>query len=253
MTYCLGIITRDGLVMASDSRTNAGFDQVNVCGKMHKFVDKGKRVMIALTSGSLSCSQSIITLLRRDFKAGKGLAAADTMYDAARVIGQQIKQVAALDRDTLARDNFHFNVHILLGGQIAGEPPELYLIYPQGNPLQASRESPYLQIGETKYGRPILDRGVRYDSTPLETAVKYALISLDSTMRSNVAVGPPIDLAVYHRDSLEFTECRRFDENDPDLLTIRNSWEQALRQGMQDLPMVDLKPNRPGAARGAGA
>ncbi len=252
MTYCLGIITRDGLVMACDSRTNAGYDQVNVCGKMHKFVDKGNRVIIALTSGSLSCSQSVITLLRRDFKIGKGLAAADTMYDAARVIGQQIRHVAELDRETLARDNFHFNVHILLGGQIAGEPPELYIVYPQGNPLRACKESPYLQIGETKYGRPILDRGVRHDSTPLDMAVKYALISLDSTMRSNVAVGPPVDLAVYQVDSLELTQCRRFEENDADLLTIRQSWEQALRKGVQDLPAIDLKaapPAAPGVSR----
>lgn len=240
MTYCLGLMTRDGLVMASDSRTNAGFDQANVCCKMHRFVEPGKRVLVALTSGSLSCTQSVMTLLQRDYRQGKGLAAATNMYDAARAVGQQIRAVGTLDREALARDNFQFNVHILLGGQIGNEPPELYLIYPQGNPLRASRENPYLQIGESKYGRPILDRGVRYDSTTLEEAVKYAMISLDSTMRSNVAVGPPVDLIVYQSDSLRLNHYRRFEAKDDDLIAIRQSWERALRQAVHDMPALDI-------------
>src|SRR5205807_894918 len=145
---------------------------------------------------------------------------------------------SALDSAELEKDGYKFNVHLLLGGQVLNEAPHLYLVYPQGNPLAATEDSPYLQIGECKYGRPILDRGVRYDRTSLEEAAKYALISLDSTMRSNVTVGPPIDLLVYGRDDLRVSRYRRFPERDPDLLAVHTQWEQALRQAVQALPPV---------------
>src|SRR5438046_326174 len=236
MTYCLGIVTKYGLIMASDSRSNAGYDQVNIVRKMHTFVQPGERAFIVLTSGSLSLTQSIITLLQRDFDAGHGLAKAPSMYDAARIVGEQVRRVSEMDRAALERDDYRFNVHLLLGGQVKGQPPELYLVYPQGNPLAATEDSPYLQVGETKYGRPILDRGIRYDKTTLEEAAKYALLSLDSTMKSNVTVGPPIDLLAYSRDELDITRQRRFGADDPDLLKIRNRWEQALRQAVLRLP-----------------
>ena len=174
MSYCVGILTCHGLIMASDSRTNAGYDQVNVCRKMHTFVQEGQRVFIILTSGSLSLTQSVITMLRRDFDQGEGLASAPCLYDAARVAGEQVRRVSTMDRAALERDDYHFNVHLLLGGQIRGEAPRLYLIYPQGNPLSATEDSPYLQIGECKYGRPILDRGIRYERTTLEEGARYA-------------------------------------------------------------------------------
>ncbi len=250
MTYCLGIVTKYGLVMASDSRTNAGYDQINVCRKMHTFQQPGQRVFVLLTSGSLSCTQSIITLLQRDFDKGKGLAEVTSMYDAARIIGDQIRAVADKDRAALEKDNLHFNVCVLLGGQVRGQEPQLFMIYPQGNPLQATEESPYLQIGETKYGRPILDRGIRFDRTSLEDAAKYALLSLDSTMRSNVTVGPPIDLLAYNVDALQFTHQRRFTADDPDLVKIRMRWEQALRQAVQRLPTIRFRI-APGASEPA--
>ena len=237
MTYCLGIVTSEGLVMASDSRTNAGYDQVNVVGKMHRFVTEGERVFIILSSGSLSISQSVLSLLRADFDAGAGLAAASSVYEAARVVGRAVRQVSEMDREALERDNYTFNVHLLLGGQVKGQPPALYLIYPQGNPLQATDDSPYLQVGEVKYGRPILDRGIEA-STPLEVAAKYALLSLDATMRSNVTVGPPIDLLLYRKDSLTVDRHRRLDANDPDLNLIHASWEAALRRAVQQLPDI---------------
>jgi putative proteasome-type protease len=240
MTYCLGIRTREGLVLASDSRTNAGFDQVNVCRKMHTFVEPGERVFVLLTSGSLSCAQSVLSLLRRDFNEGRGLAAAATFYDAARAVGEQVRRVSALDRQALEQDDFKFNVHFLLGGQIRGEEPDLYLVYPQGNPLRASEDSPFLQIGECKYGRPILDRGIRFDRTTLDDAARYALISIDSTMRSNVTVGPPIDLMIYARNELGVTRYRRFTDRDPDLLAIHAQWEQALRRAVQELPTIQF-------------
>ncbi len=248
MTYCLGIKTNDGLVVASDSRSNSGADQVNVCRKMHTFVRPGERVFVLLTSGSLSCSQSIITLLGRDFDQGLGLAAAETFYDAARVVGDRIRRVAEIDRQALEQDKFTFNVHVILAGQIRGQDHDLYLVYPQGNPLRATEDSPFLQIGEVKYGRPILDRGVRYDGTTLDDAARYALISLDSTMRSNVTVGPPIDLLIYSRDSLRITRQRRFHPKDPDLLAIQTHWELALRKAVQELPPIEF--GEPGSAGG---
>src|SRR5205814_1300816 len=146
------------------------------------------------------------------------------------------------------RDEFKFNVNLIVGGQVRGERPGLFIVYPQGNPLQASEDSPYLQIGETKYGRPILDRGIRFDKTTLEEAAKYALLSLDSTMKSNVTVGPPIDLLAYSTDELNVTRQRRFTADDPDLNKIRVRWEQSLRQAILRLPELRFRPSGAKAA-----
>src|SRR3954471_19677751 len=224
-------MTKQGLVLASDSRTNAGFDQVNVCRKMHWFVKPGERVFVILNSGSLSISQSVITLLGQDFDAGEGLAKANSLYEAARIVGDCVRRVSEIDRASLERDSFSFNVHLLLGGQIRGEEPGLYLIYPQGNPLQATEDSPYLQLGECKYGRPILDRGIDAD-TSLEVAAKYALLSFDATIRSNVTVGPPIDLLLYRKNEFTISRHRRLAALDPDLNLIHASWEQSLRRAV---------------------
>src|SRR6202034_404062 len=240
MTYCLGIMTREGLVMASDSRTNAGYDQVNVCRKMHTFVLPGERAFVLLTSGSLSLTQSTITLMQDDFQQGRGLAQAESMYAAARVVGDTVRRVSDLDRAALEKDDFKFNIHLLLGGQVKGEKPNLFLIYPQGNPLSATEESPYLQIGEVKYGRPILDRGIEFDSTSLEVAGTYALLSLDAAMRSNVTVGPPLDVLLYQNDRLDFDRYRRFEEDDPELAMMHARWEQALRRAVEDLPNLQF-------------
>jgi putative proteasome-type protease len=241
MTYCLGIVTKNGLVMASDSRTNAGYDQINTCRKMHTICVPGERVFVILTSGSLSCSQSVLTLLKEEFDAGEGLATVATMYEAARIVGEKVRAVSEEDREALEKDEYKFNVHLLLGGQIKGQEHALYLIYPQGNPLRATEDAPYLQTGEVKYGRPILDRGIRYDQTTLEEAAKYALLSLDSTMKSNVTVGPPIDLMAYSKDEMNVTRHRRFQADDPALAKIRLRWDQALRQAVMRLPDIRFK------------
>ncbi len=238
MTYCLGIVTREGLVLASDRRTNAGYDQMNKVRKMHILERSGERVFFILSSGSLSCSQSIITLLRQDFNSGKGMASADTFYDAVREVGKRVREVSELDRDSLERDNFHFNVSLIVGGQIRNQPHDLYMVYPQGNPLRATEECPFLQIGEVKYGRPILDRGVRWAKTTLADASKYALISIDSTMKSNLTVGPPIDLVLYRQDELTVSHRRIFAEGDSELQVIRQEWERHLRQAVQELPEI---------------
>src|SRR6201999_4466298 len=217
MTYCLGIMTHQGLVMASESRTNAGYDQVNVCQKMYTFLQPGERALVILTSGNLSLTQSVIPLVRDEFDAGTGLGKVTTMYGAARAVGDAVRRVSDLDRAALEKDDFNFNIHLLLGGQVKGEKPNLFLIYPQGNPLSATQDSPYLQIGEVKYGRPILDRGIVYDKTPLDVAGTYALLSLDAAMRSNVTVGPPLEVLLYQNDKLEFDRYRRFKADDPEL------------------------------------
>ncbi|HEX3661004.1 MAG TPA: peptidase [Acidobacteriaceae bacterium] len=236
MTYCLGIMTREGLVMASDSRTNAGFDDLNIARKMHTFCQPGERAFVVLCSGSLSLSQSVINRVRAGFDAGTGLAQAGSIYEAARELGECIRQVAELDRAALERDNYSFNVHLLLGGQVRGEEPGLYMIYPQGNPISATEESPFLQLGEYKYGRPLLDRGIVFRSTSLMVAAKYALLSFDATMRSNGAIGPPIELLLYRRDSLQLDCYRKFTRDDSELQVIHARWEQSLRRAVEDLP-----------------
>jgi len=238
MTYCLGIMTREGLVMASDSRTNAGYDQVNVCRKMHTFVMPGERVFALLTSGSLSLTQSTITLLQDDFQQRKGLAQAESMYAAARIVGEAVRRVSDLDRAALERDEYSFNIHLLVGGQVKGAPPALYCIYPQGNPLSATVDSPYLQIGEVKYGRPILDRGIDYEETSIDAAAQYAMLSFDATIRSNVTVGPPLELLLYRDGALDFVEYRRFQADDPELLELHARWETALRRTVESLPRL---------------
>jgi putative proteasome-type protease len=242
MTYCLGIKTHEGLVMASDSRTNAGYDQVNVCRKLHTFVKPGERAFVILTSGSLSLTQSVVTLLEEEFRQGTGLASAKNMYEAARAVGACVRAVSDIDREALAKDDFNFNIHLLLGGEVAGGEPELYLIYPQGNPICATQDSPYLQIGEVKYGRPILDRGIDARTTSLDAASKYALLSMDATMRSNVTVGPPIELLQYTKGSLNLDHYRRFSAIDPELELIHGRWEQALRRVVEDLPNIRFSP-----------
>lgn len=247
MSYCLGINTTDGLVLASDSRSSAGADRMNLCQKMHQFILPGESVFIILTTGSLSLSQSVITLLRQDFEAGKGLAAAESMYDAARVVGSMVRHISDLDRAALEKDDIRFNVNLILGGQIKGGPHELFLIYPQGNPLRSSPDSPYLQIGESKYGRPILDRGISYESTTIYQSAKYALLSLEATMRSNATVGPPVDLLLYRRDDLRVSLYRRIYSHDPDLIDIHNAWEKALRHAVHQLPDIRFDGGDPGS------
>ncbi len=238
MTYCLGIMTQEGLVMASDSRTNAGFDDLNIARKMHTFSQPGDRAFVVLSSGSLSLSQSVVNLARARFGSGEGLARVPSMYDAARELGDCVRQVADLDRAALERDNYSFNVHLLLGGQVRGEGPALYMVYPQGNPISATEESPFLQLGEYKYGRPLLDRGVVFSSTSFMVAAKYALLSFDATMRSNGAIGPPIELLLYTRNSLSLDCYRKFTQGDPELQNIHARWEQSLRRAVEDLPDI---------------
>ena len=165
------------------------------------------------------------------------------MYEAAREVGAAVREVSDLDRAALERDSYNFNVHLLLGGQVRGEDPKTYLIYPQGNPLSSTEDSPFLQLGECKYGRPILDRGIVYESTSLKAAAKYALLSFDATMRSNVTVGPPIEMLLYTKDTFHLDCYRKLKAGDRELETIHALWERSLRNAVEDLPDLTFAPH----------
>lgn len=243
MTYCLGILTANGLVMAADSRTNAGVDYISTHQKLHDFSIPGERVLLLCTSGNLSVTQSVMTLLRRDIKAGEAVSlyTVTNLYEAARYIGSKMRQVQELDRPWLQKDGIDTNCNILLGGQIEGEEPELFLIYSQGNCIQASQETPFLQIGEAKYGKPILDRVLKYD-TSIEDAAKCALLSIDSTMKSNISVGPPINLVMYQANSFKIDHSLRLQLGAPYLVQIRKTWERCLRDAFEAMPEIDWEP-----------
>lgn len=240
MTYCLGIITGSGLVMAADSRTHAGVDYISTYQKLFDFSQSGERIIILCTSGSLSLTQSVLTLLRKDlkFQEAVNLHTLPTLYEVARYIGSKIRQIHGQDRSWLQQDGVDFKCSFLLGGQIKGEDPELYLIYNQGNFIQATKETPFLQIGETKYGRPILDRTLKYE-TPLEAAAKCALLSIDSTMKSNISVGPPINLLMYEANTFNITHKLQLRLGDPYLSKMRRLWEDYLKDAFAHMPNID--------------
>lgn len=249
MTYCLGILTSAGLVMAADSRTNAGVDYVSTHQKLFDFSIPGDRVILLCTSGNLSVTQSVLTLLKRDIKTQEpiNLHTLPNLYEIARYIGGKTRQIQEQDRSWLEKDRIDFKCTFLLGGQIQGEEPELYMIYSQGNCIQASRETPFLQIGEAKYGKPILDRVLSFD-TSLEAAAKCALLSIDSTMKSNISVGPPINVVMYEADSFKIRYELRLDRGAPYLAQIRRFWESHLNEAFERMPNVDwdqsLEPNQ---------
>ncbi len=240
MTYCLGIITRHGLVIAADSRTNAGVDYISTYQKLFDFSVPGQRVVFLCTSGNLSITQGVLTALRRDLKLEKSetIHTLPTLYEVARYVGSKIRQIQEQDRQWLEKDGIDFQCSCLLGGQIQGEDPELYLIYSQGNCVQATRETPFLQIGETKYGKPILDRTITFE-TPLEEVAKCALLSIDSTMKSNISVGPPIHLMLYETNSFQIRHHLQLRLGDPYLAKIRKLWEASVRDAFERMPNIE--------------
>ena len=240
MTYCLGIINRFGIVIAGDSRTNAGVDYISSYKKLFDLSLPGERVVIVCASGSLSVTQGVLTRLNRDIQnqEEKNLHTLPTMYDIAAYIGSKSREIQELDRPWLEKDNIDYSCNFLLGGQIKEEDPQLYLIYPQGNFIQATKETPFLQIGETKYGKPIIDRTITYD-TPLEDAAKCALLSIDSTMKSNISVGPPINLVMYRTDSFNICNTLELRLGAPYIAKIRKLWEKSVRQAFEAMPDIE--------------
>ncbi|WP_218082425.1 peptidase [Anthocerotibacter panamensis] len=238
MTYCLALLNAQGLVMLADTRTHSGVDHIHTNPKLFDFSVPTERVCVLMASGNRAATQAALALVRRDLRLElrPNLHSFDTLHEVANYVGEKLRLVESRDRAYLERDNFNFNPNFIVGGQLAGQPPELFHIYTQGNHIQASRETPYLQLGESKYGKPILDRGYRFDAPLFTTAVKYAMLSMNSTILSNASVGPPLDLIIYEANSFEISHRHRLQANDPYLIKLQHTWQQALRRSIETLP-----------------
>jgi putative proteasome-type protease len=234
MTYCVGIKLKAGLVFLSDSRTNSGLDQISTFRKMIVYEKPGDRFMALLSAGNLSISQSVREILQVEKlknEDGEPLTIwnAKSMFDAARVLGSAVRHVYTRDAEALKKAGVEFNVALIFGGQIGNEPMRLFQVYSAGNFIEATPETPYFQIGESKYGKPVLDRVITLD-TPLDEAAKCALVSMDSTLKSNLSVGLPLDLAVYEADTLQTDKIVCIEENNPYLKMLRGAWGNKLRE-----------------------
>src|SRR5688572_24413202 len=238
MTYCVGIKLDAGIVFLSDSRTNAGVDQVRTFRKTHRFERPGDRILIVQTAGNLALSQAAVSTLRSTFQPeahGITLWNAKTMFDAAAVVGEAVRSVYRRDSAAMQSFGLEFNLSLIVGGQIRGEPPRLFNVYNVGNFIESTAETPYFQLGEAKYGKPILDRIVTANLS-LHEAAKCALVSMDSTMKSNLSVGLPLDLVCYRKDSFIVDQHKLIDEQDAYFSSIRSSWGQQLRKVFDELP-----------------
>ena len=238
MTYCVGILLQDGIVLASDSRTNAGLDNVAKFCKMTVFERSSDRVIVLLSSGNLAGTQAVINVLKQrgDVEGGPpNLWTARTMFDATMLVSDAVRDIERRDAAFLEGGPIAFNASFIVGGQIAGEPPRLFRIYAEGNFIEAGQDTQFLQTGEAKYGKPIIDR-VLTPTTTLADAAKCTLVSFDSTMRSNLSVGMPIDLIAYRRDSFEIQQRRRFDVGDAYFTALSAAWSEGVRQVFRELP-----------------
>jgi putative proteasome-type protease len=241
MTYCVAMSLDAGMIFASDSRTNAGFDQIARFSKMRVFARDGHRVIVTLCSGNLSVTQNALSMLEqrsRGSEGGQHLWNASSMFDIARLVGDALREVRARDGPYLQQNNIDSHANFIVGGQIRGEAPRLFEVYSEGNFIETTPDTCYFQIGESKYGKPVIDRVVTR-STGLLEATKCTIVSFDSTMRSNISVGLPIDLAVYEADALRIRLQRRIDESDPYFQMIHTQWGEGLRRVFAQLPNPD--------------
>ena len=238
MTYCIGVMLDKGMIFASDSRTNAGVDNFAKFCKMTVFERRGNRVIVLLSSGNLAGTQAVIGVLTQrcaDEGAATNILDAATMFDVARLVADAMRDIEKRDGEYLQENKIKFNASFIVGGQIDGEPMRLFRIYAEGNFIEAGTDTSFFQTGETKYGKPILDR-VLSPHTAIADATKCVLVSFDSTMRSNLSVGMPIDLTCYERDSLEVHQRRRFDEGDAYFTALSSEWGEGTRQVFRQLP-----------------
>lgn len=242
MTYCLAISVNKGIVFASDSRTNAGVDYVTTYSKMHTFVWPDDRTCVLLTAGNLATSQAVINNIKTDLeesRAKMSLHKGKHLHELAHYVGQLSQKEQRQHADAMEKSgNGGIGASFILGGQITGQAPEIYLIYPQGNYISASSDTPYLQIGENKYGKPILDRIIS-PTTSLEDAARCALVSLESTIRSNISVGPPIELAIHTCDAIQNPYHQKLTLNSPLYKSLQKKWNDGLRQAFNRLPRFD--------------
>ncbi len=240
MTYCCGILVRDGLMMMADTRTNAGLDNISTFRKLHVFSNPGERIMAIATAGNLALTQSVISTLNEGFEnpetgERETLMNAPTMFQAAQRIGRAIRSVHALEGSALRAEDISFDVSFLFGGQIKGARMRLFMVYTAGNFIECTTDTPYLQIGEHKYGKPVLDRAISYD-VDLYDALKVGLVSMDSTMRSNLGVGMPIDILLVRPDALDADLNYRIEAGEPYFHDLRSRWSAALRAAHQNIP-----------------
>ncbi len=242
MTYCVGMRLEQGLVFLSDSRTNAGVDHINTFRKMTVWERPGDRMMVLMTSGNLAISQTTVSLLQERLTATDqlNLDSAPNMFEAARVVGNALRDVRRRDAEALEEFGVDFNAALIFGGQIHGEAPRLFLIYAAGNFIEATKDTPYFQIGESKYGKPIIDRILKR-CVSLEEAAKLALVSMDSTIRSNLSVGLPLDLLVYETDALKVARHSSIGADDPYFNSVRNQWGECLTHAFAELPNPEWK------------
>jgi putative proteasome-type protease len=237
MTYCVGLLVDTGLVMLSDSRTNAGVDQINTFRKMATYQRANERALVLLSAGNLAITQAVVNLLQEspDPDQSMRIMRATNMFNAARVVGEALREIHERDADDLKEHGHEFNGTFILGGQIMGEEPRLFHIYSAGNFIESSIDTPYFQIGESKYGKPIIDRVITRSSS-LAQAAKCALVSMDSTIRSNLSVGPPLDLAVIRRDEFKLSTHISIDTDDRYFTMLRERWGFALQEVFSELP-----------------
>jgi putative proteasome-type protease len=238
MTYCVGLLVDTGLVMLSDSRTNAGVDQINTFRKMATFVRADDRVLVLMSAGNLAITQAVVNLLQEPPEEPgmpERIFRATNMFNAARVVGDALREIHQRDAEDLKEHGHEFNGTFILGGQIMGEEPRLFHIYSAGNFIESSIDTPYFQIGESKYGKPIIDRVITRSSS-LAQAAKCALVSMDSTIRSNLSVGPPLDLAVIRRDEFKLHTHISIDMDNEYFKMIRTRWGFALQEVFSELP-----------------
>lgn len=243
MTYCVGLKLNRGLVFMSDTRTNAGVDNVSTFRKMFTWADEGDTVITLMTAGNLATTQTVISTIDERMKApgerSPSILGLPSMFQVARFVGQTLKDAIAEHSLTGQRADAAFNASIIVGGQVKGSEPRLFLIYPEGNFIEAGDDTPFMQIGETKYGRPILVRAFDPEMS-FEAGVKLLLVSFDSTIKANLSVGLPLDLQLYQRDSLTKGFARRIKGDDRYFQTISTGWGDALKRAFDSLPDVVL-------------
>jgi len=252
MTYCVGVLLNDGIVLASDSRTHAGVDNFASFCKMTVFERPGDRVIILLSSGNLAGTQAVVSVLRQRAASDKDLPAKDakeaetaplhlwnarTMFDVAVLVSDATREIERRDGVHLEKSSVRFDASFIIGGQIKGEPMRLFRTFAEGNFIEAHQETPFFQTGEAKYGKPIIDRVIS-PKTSLPDATKCVLVSFDSTMRSNLSVGMPIDLVCYEKDSLAVKMRRRFDQDDPYFKALSKEWSEGVRAVFKHLPAL---------------
>ena len=241
MTYCLGMLLQDGMILMADTRTNAGIDNFSSFKKLHTLVDDGERQIFACTSGSLSMSQTVISLVMEGMPTEEGgemvrtLSRATTMFRAAQLVGEAVQKANETVGSALSATKIPISVSLILGGRIGDSPPSLFLIYSQGNFIECKPETPYIQVGETKYGKPILDRSLRFD-TPLDEAVKIGFLSFDSAMRSNLGVARPLDILVMPENRSQPLLTRRIEADDDYFNDLSARWSRALHEARLSIP-----------------